>query len=163
MNFIRALFDRLSIISVDTPAQMLETLKFISIAGIPAGKRIMGFTCSGGGATMLADYAERIELEFPQPTEKTAELLEEKLPVIADVTNPLDYTTPIWGQADKVQPVFETALEDGYDAAVIVQDFPLQQVNESKPYYLSDTKSFINATKKSRCPGISMQRIAGKY
>ena len=148
----QALFDRLSIISVDTPAQMLETLKFISVAGIPAGKRIVGFTCSGGGATMLADYAERIELEFPQPTEKTAELLAKKLPMIADVTNPLDYTTPIWGQADKVQPVFETALEDGYDAAVIVQDFPLQQVNESKPYYLSDTKSFINATKKAGVP-----------
>ncbi len=148
----QALFDRLGIINVQSPTQLVETLKFLSIAGQPDGDRIMGFTCSGGGATLLADYAETIGLEFPQPSTQVAAGLVDKLPRIADVTNPLDYTTPIWGQPDKVRPVFEAALKDNYDAAVIVQDFPLKEVDESKHYYLNDTQSFIHATSKANIP-----------
>ena len=43
-----ALFDRLGIIRVDEPAQMLETLKFLTVAGVPAGRRLAGLACSGG-------------------------------------------------------------------------------------------------------------------
>ena len=150
----QALFERLGIITVTNPAQMLETLKFLSIAGVPKSNRVMGFTCSGGGATMLADYGETINLDFPPPSDQVAAQLTEKLPVIADVTNPLDYTTPIWGQQDKVQAVFETALKDPYDVAVIVQDFPLEEVNESKSYYLNDATAFINATHQHGLPGV---------
>ncbi len=149
----QALFERLGIISVTNPAQMLETLKFICVAGIPRGNRMMGFTCSGGSATMLADYAEKIDLEFPQPSSHVAADLVEKLPVIADVSNPLDYTPPIWGIPEKVQPVFEAALADFYDTALIVQDFPLPGLDESKPFYLNDLQSFIQATSKARLPG----------
>ena len=67
----QALFDRLSIISVTSPTQLIETLKLICVSGIPQGNRLIGFTCSGGGATMLADYAEIIGLKFPQPSAKT--------------------------------------------------------------------------------------------
>jgi len=148
----QALFERLGIISVINPAQMLETLKFICVAGIPTGKKMMGFTCSGGGATMLADYAENIDLGLPSPSTQVTEELKNKLPAIADVTNPLDYTTPIWGQSEKVQPVFEAAMQDHYDVAMIVQDYPLQEVDESKPYYLSDLKSFIIATSRAGVP-----------
>ncbi len=149
----QALFERLGIISVTNPAQMLETLKFICVAGIPRGNRMMGFTCSGGSATMLADYAEKIDLEFPQPSSHVAADLVEKLPVIADASNPLDYTPPIWGIPEKVQPVFEAALADPYDAALIVQDFPLPGLDESKPFYLNDLQSFIQATSKAGLPG----------
>ncbi len=148
----QALFDRLGIISVDSPAQMLETLKFICVAGIPRGNRVMGFTCSGGGATMLADYAEQIDIAFPQPSAKVAADLTDKLPAIADVSNPLDYTTPIWGIPEKVQPVFESAFNDPYDTALIVQDYPLAGLDESKHCYLSDAQSFLQAARDARLP-----------
>ena len=150
----QALFDRLSIISVTNPAQLLETLKLICISGIPKGNRLMGFTCSGGGATMLADFAEKLDLEFPQPTPLVEKDLIKKLPAIANVTNPLDYTTPIWGNPEKVTAVFEAAFEDHYDLAVIVQDYPLPDCDESKPYYLNDAQSFIHALSKTNIPGI---------
>jgi len=129
----QALMDRLGIISVTNPAQLLETLKLICVSGILFGKRIMGFTCSGGGATMLADYAEQIDLEFPQPSAKAETVLNKKLPIIANVSNPLDYTTPIWGIPEKLIPVFDAALTDSYDTALIVQDYPLPGCDESKP------------------------------
>ncbi|NNE23598.1 MAG: acetate--CoA ligase family protein, partial [Rhizobiales bacterium] len=142
----QALFDRFGIIRVGSPAQMLETLKFICVAGVPKGRRVAGFTCSGGGATMLADHGERLGLEFPQPNSDTAEKLRAALPHTATVSNPLDYTTPIWGCPDKVKPVFTAMFDDAYDAAALVQDYPLAELNADKQSYLNDAGSFIAAT-----------------
>ena len=151
-DLFQALFDRLGIIRVPDPSQLLETLKFICVAGIPKGKRLVGLTCSGGGATMLADHAETIGLEFPRPSEKTIERLTSLLYYTATVSNPLDYTTPIWGIPERVSPVFEALLTDPYDSAIFVQDYPPPELDESKPYYLSDAKSFIEASSKVRIP-----------
>ena len=156
----QALFDRLGIISVSNPSQLLETLKFVSVCKQPAGNRVMGFTCSGGGATMLADYAEKIGLEFPQPSNEIAALVKSKLPAIANVTNHLDYTTPIWGMADKVCRVFDAALGDNFDAAIIVQDYPLDEINESKQYYLNDAGAFIDATSRAQLPAAVCSTLA---
>ncbi|MEM7428923.1 MAG: acetate--CoA ligase family protein [Pseudomonadota bacterium] len=147
-----ALFDKLGVIRVHSPAQLLETLKFLTVAGVPAGAKVAGFTCSGGGATMLADHAEKVGLEFSQPTEATAERLKSLLPHTATVSNPLDYTTPIWGDRERVPPVFEAHLQDGYDAAVIVQDYPLPGLDESKPFYLNDAHSFVETTSQAGIP-----------
>ena len=65
----------------------------------------------------------------------------------ATVSNPLDYTTPIWGVPEKTRPVFDTLFAQGHDAAVIVQDYPAPGLDESKPWYRNDTLSFIAAAK----------------
>ena len=151
-DLYQALFHRLGIIRVSSPAQLLETLKFLCVAGVPKGNRVAGFTCSGGGATMLADHAETIGLEFPQPAPATGERLRRLLPYTATVSNPLDYTTPIWGIPERVGPVFEAMFADPYDAAVIVQDYPLPGLDESKPHYTSDALSFVAATRVAGVP-----------
>ncbi len=147
-----ALFHRLGIIRVNSPAQLLETVKFLCVAGVPKGPRLAGLTCSGGGATMLADYAERLELSFIPPDAATAAQLRGQLPSTATVSNPLDYTTPIWGILEKTQPVFDTLFAQGHDAAVIVQDYPAPGLDESKPYYRNDTLSFVAAAKARGLP-----------
>ncbi|MFN0193242.1 MAG: acetate--CoA ligase family protein [Aestuariivirga sp.] len=147
-----ALFDRLGIIRAASPVQMLETVKLLTICGAPKGNRLAGLTCSGGGATMLADYAELNGLDFPVPAVVTAQKLRELLPETATVTNPLDYTTPIWGMPEKTRPAFETMFSDGYDAAVIVQDYPAAGLDESKVYYRNDTESFIAAAMQHGLP-----------
>ena len=151
-DLYQALFDRLGVIRVATPAQLLETLKFLCVAGVPAGGRIAGLTCSGGAAAMLADHAQIAGLEFPPPTERTTEVLAGCLPHTATVSNPLDYTTPIWGQPERVRPVFDAVLRDPRDVAVIVQDYPLQGIDESKGSYLNDARSFIAATRAAGIP-----------
>jgi acyl-CoA synthetase (NDP forming) len=151
-DLYRALFDRLAIIPVSNPAQLLETLKFLCVAGVPAGRDVAGFTCSGGGATMLADYAENIGLSFPAPGDETARHLQLMLPNTATVSNPLDYTTPIWGDAERLPPVFAAALAETPDCAVLVQDYPLPGLDESKPSYLSDARCFIDATRAACVP-----------
>jgi acyl-CoA synthetase (NDP forming) len=147
-----AFFDRLGICRVATPSEFVELLKFLTIAGVPAGPKIAGFTCSGGGATMLADYAAPLDLDFVQPSSRTANALTQLLPHTATVTNPLDYTTPIWGDYERTLPVFSALLEDGYDSAVLVQDYPAAGLDESKPYYRADSDSFIAACQKAAIP-----------
>tara|TARA_B110000037_G_scaffold61477_1_gene75296 strand:+ start:66 stop:1619 length:1554 start_codon:yes stop_codon:yes gene_type:complete len=148
-----ALFARTGIISVSNPSQFLETLKFLCVVGAPKSKNLVGFTCSGGGATMLADYAEKIDLSF-LPVDPVQEIeLAALLPKIATVSNPLDYTTPIWGQEDLTYPVFSKAIlavEAG--SAVLVQDYPAEGLDNSKVFYQRDAIAFARATKESGLP-----------
>lgn len=148
-----ALFRRVGVISVTSPAQLLETLKFLCVAGPPSGTRVAGFTCSGGGATMLADHAETIGLSFPTFDQTSASALTELLPKIATVSNPLDYTTPIWGQPDRTRPVFEAALDrTDIDAALLVQDYPAPGLDESLVFYRNDAFAFTEATRARGLP-----------
>ena len=147
-----ALFDRLGIISVKSPAQFVETLKLLCVSGVPGGRRMAAFTCSGGGATMLADHAESLALEFPQPGTATRAALREVLPDTATVSNPLDYTTPIWGDAERVPAVMRALLAEGYDGALLVQDYPLPGLDADKASYLNDASSFCTAAAEAGVP-----------
>lgn len=147
-----ALFERCGVIRVYSPAQLLETLKFLCVAGVPDGCDVAGFTCSGGGATMLADHAEKIDLAFPAFQIAVTKELIKLLPDIATVSNPLDYTTPIWGQAENTRPVFSTAMTTGVDAALLVQDYPASGLDESKIHYLTDGDAFADAAIEHSIP-----------
>jgi acyl-CoA synthetase (NDP forming) len=148
-----ALFERTGVIAVTNPVQMLETLKYLCVVDRPQGNRIAGFTCSGGGATMLADYSEDIGLEFPAFDIKTTSSLLKVLPEIATVSNPLDYTTPIWGQPEFTEPVFDIAISSNIvDAAILVQDYPAAGLDESKVHYQNDAAAFAKAAQKAGIP-----------
>ena len=147
-----ALFERCGVIRVFSPAELLETLKFICVAGVPESANVVGFTCSGGGATMLADHAETIGLTFPAFDKTMTTELERLLPDIATVSNPLDYTTPIWGQAERTRPVFSTAMSSGVDATVLVQDYPAEGLDESKVFYMTDGDAFADAALEHNLP-----------
>ncbi|MFV2054075.1 acetate--CoA ligase family protein [Aliiroseovarius sp. YM-037] len=152
-DLYEALFARSGVISVTSPAQFLETLKYLCVVGAPAGPAVAGFTCSGGGATMLADHAEKIGLTFPEVRCDENPALADLLPDIATVSNPLDYTTPIWGQADRTYPVFAKAMESiAADAAVLVQDYPAEGLDASKLYYQNDAEAFAQAAKEQAIP-----------
>ncbi|MFT5506344.1 MAG: acyl-CoA synthetase (NDP forming) [Gammaproteobacteria bacterium] len=148
-----ALFKQLGIIRVVSPVEMIETLKFLSISGAPKGKRIAAFTCSGGDAGMLADYCNKIGLELPQPSAQAARDLAQQLPDIATVSNPLDYTTPVWGNTEVMPGVFKRMIEDNYDAAIVIQDFPPKHIHEDNSLYRNDAASFASAVRELSVPG----------
>jgi len=157
----RALFDKLGIISVDNPSGLLETLKLLCTTRRPAGTKLCAFTCSGGGATLVADYSDKIGLTLVEPNANTTLKLQELLPSIATVSNPLDYTTPIWGQYEKTAPVFDTVLtpsntpgDQRPDIALLVQDYPLPEINDSRQYYINDATAFADACRKARLPAV---------
>ncbi len=150
----QALFDRLGVIRVDSAVTMMETLKLVTIAGIPKGGRLAGLTCSGGDSTMLADGAEPLGLSYPSASEEVKKTLEEILPPIATVANPLDYTTPLWGNEGELIKAFNTMFDDGFDAAIMVQDYPALVGGDSYAPYLADVRAFESATKNHGIPGV---------
>ncbi len=148
----QALFDLLGVIRVRSPELMLETLKFMTISGTPEGRRIAAFTCSGGEALMVADYCERNGLALPQPSESSCRKLAGLLPDIATISNPLDYTTPLWGNREVMPKVFAAALEDGFDAALFIQDYPPAEFDADNSLYRADGKSFMDAVNAAGIP-----------
>lgn len=151
----QALFDQLGIIRVNAPVEMMETLKFLSVSGAPRGRKIAAFTCSGGEAALLADYCAGIGLELPQPSAPVSKQLAGLLPDIATVSNPLDYTTPLWGNREKMPEVFQTLVADGYDAAIVIQDFPPPHIHADNTFYRNDAESFIEACTAAGIPAAS--------
>ncbi|MCC5982771.1 MAG: acetate--CoA ligase family protein [Rhodobacteraceae bacterium] len=148
-----ALFDRCGVTRVHSPATLLETLKLMVFAGVPSANRIAAFTCSGGGATMLADHAEHVGLALPPVPPEGEATLARLLPSVATVSNPLDYTTPIWGNPERTRPVFAAGLDaTAAAAAVLVQDYPAPGLDESRPLYLADAMALLDAARAREVP-----------
>ncbi|MFT5112277.1 MAG: acyl-CoA synthetase (NDP forming) [Parasphingorhabdus sp.] len=148
-----ALFEDYGMIRVESPVTMLETLKFLSVSGAPKGNRLAAFTCSGGDAAMVADYCHKVGLDLPKPGAQQANDLESLLPDIATISNPLDYTVPIWGNTEVMPKVFSALLSGDYDVAVVIQDFPPPHIHEDNSYYRNDALSFASAVALAGIPG----------
>ena len=56
------------------------------------------------------------------------------------------------GYFRKTGPVFKSALKQKYSTAILVQDFPNAQINETEKLYLNDTEAFI---KECRLAGLT--------
>lgn len=118
-----ALFDRLGVIRVNSVPDLLETMKFISIAGLPKGDSLAVFTCSGGDGLMTADLAEEVGLTLqPHAPDQVADL-KAQLPNFASVTNPLDYNTSLWGHQDLLTKCFDTVMRGDFDAGMLIIDY----------------------------------------
>jgi acyl-CoA synthetase (NDP forming) len=118
-----SLFERLGVIRVDTIPQLMETMKFVSTAGLPKGNKLAVFTCSGGDGLMTADIAESIDLPLPQHSPAQAADLKTQLPNFATISNPLDYNTSLWGHEDLLTRCFDTVMAGDYDAGMLVIDY----------------------------------------
>ena len=154
-------FKKLGIITVDTPSEMIETLKFICIAGIPKGRECAAFTCSGGGATMVADIGETLNLKFSKIPKRNIKAISSFLPSIATISNPLDYTTPIWGQPKFTKPLFHEVIKSlKPDFSILIQDYPLTGLDETKIYYLNDAIGFSEVINEQKIPGAIISTIS---
>lgn len=127
-----SLFARLGVIRVSGPVSFVETLKAAACGNLPAGNRLMALACSGGDAGLIADYAERNHLALPKLDEDQRGELAQVLPSYANLVNPLDFTTAIWGDREALNRMLDTALRTDADAAMLVLDYPAEFTGERK-------------------------------
>jgi acetyl-CoA synthetase len=119
-----ALFKRVGVARCDTVPQFLETLKFLSIVG-PLNRNTIGsMSCSGGEASLVADCADRLNLELPALSEESTSQLQELLGPRVNVTNPLDYHLYIWGHYQQLQQCFATFLGNDFACTLLLLDYP---------------------------------------
>lgn len=126
-----ALFARLGVIRVSGPVSFIETLK-ATVGGqlTSSGTRLMALACSGGDAGFIADYAERNKLALPKLSQDQRVALKDVLPDYANITNPLDFTTAIWGDGPALEKMLDIALTSDVDAAMLVLDYPGEETGE---------------------------------
>ncbi len=101
-----AFLRQVGVAEVDTPAELIETLKVFHVHGPQIGRRICSLSCSGGEAGLVADLAAPFGIELPPVPEPTRARLTETLGPLVTISNPLDYQTFIWGDAAKTTEVF---------------------------------------------------------
>ncbi|WP_095194834.1 acetate--CoA ligase family protein [Pseudomonas sp. Irchel 3A7] len=127
-----ALFARLGVIRVSGPVSFVETLKVAACGNLPAGDSLIALACSGGDAGLIADYAERNDLSLPKLDEGQVGELAQVLPSYANLVNPLDFTTAIWGDGEALNCMLDSALRTEADAAMLVLDYPAAFTGERK-------------------------------
>lgn len=129
-----ALLDRLGIISTRSTSEFFETLKLIDSGQMPKGRRLMVTAGSGLQSVLAADHLSAAGFDLAQPTGERFERLRELLPAMATPCNPQDVTGAIWGDRERSEAVFSALLDEGYDAAVIVQNHPRAQSPHTVEY-----------------------------
>jgi acyl-CoA synthetase (NDP forming) len=118
-----AFLRQIGVAEVNTPSELIETLKIFHVHGPQIGTRICSLSCSGGEAGLVADLAAPYGIDFPPVPQATHDRLFAVLGEIPTISNPLDYHTFIWGDGPKTTEVFSAMLE-AYDAGLYIIDSP---------------------------------------
>ena len=105
-----AFLRQIGVAEVNTPSELIETLKILHVHGPGLGARLCSLSCSGGEAGLVADLADPFGIEFPPPSDGVRSRLSEILGPIVTIANPLDYHTFIWGDGPRTSDVFTTCL-----------------------------------------------------
>ncbi len=141
---VDAFLRRYGVIRVDSLSELLETLKLVSVLGPLAGRRIGSLSCSGGDAAMVADLALAQGLELPPLPEASRTELRAALDERVALANPLDYQTGIWADRAGMGRCFAAMLEAGFDATLLVIDYPRPAENDVAAWDLA-LDAFIDA------------------
>ncbi|MDQ2067340.1 acetate--CoA ligase family protein [Xinfangfangia sp. CPCC 101601] len=118
-----AFLRQIGVAEVNSPSELIETLKIFHLHGPQIGTRICSLSCSGGEAGLVADLAAPFGIDFPPVPQATHDRLFNVLGEIPTISNPLDYHTFIWGDGPKTTEVFSAMLEP-YDAGIYIIDTP---------------------------------------
>ena len=148
----QALFDRLGIIRVEAPADMLETVKCITHTGVPEGKRIVAYTCSGGDSETMADLAEPFGVELPQPSAAQYATLRQVMPDFANITNPFDYNTNFWGNYEVLSEMFPVLVDERIDAGLLIMDTSPASVSGESDGSHNVLRAFCHTKAKTGIP-----------
>ncbi len=106
------------ILRVDGVEEMLDLCSAFEHYPVPAGKRLLIVTNSGGPGIMASDRAEKEGLELPPPSEPLKKKLAAHLLPNASVNNPVDLT--VEGTEEDYALAITEGLKVEYDAAIAI-------------------------------------------
>jgi len=132
-----ALFDRCAVATVETPTELIETLKMLDNGGVLGGYRLASLSCSGGEASLIADMSEFTNLKFePFPAEQTARI-EATLTELVHVGNPFDYHTFMWGDKPAMTATFGETMRGDHDATLLLLDAPPREDQDASSWLVA--------------------------
>lgn len=153
-----ALFDRLGVHRVESVPGLLDTLLVLDSVGPLPGNRLVSMSCSGGEASVIADRAESLDVEFPDFEADQAQRIGATLSEFVSISNPLDYHTFIWGDEERLVDCFTAVLDGPSDAAMLVLDFPREGLDDSS--WWPTLRAFGTASRATGTPGLVVGTMA---
>ena len=153
-----ALFRRLGVRRVESIPELLDTLAVVTAVGALGGNRLVSLSCSGGEAALVADGARGRDLVFPAFGADHRDRVAATLNEMVAVTNPLDYHTFIWGDRGRLEACFTAVLAGGFDAALLVLDFPRAGLDRSR--WWPTLAAFGAASAATGVPGLVAASMA---
>ena len=107
-------------------------------------------TCSGGDSGIAADEADRIGLELPPLGAASRERLEGLLSEAATIGNPLDYTSQIWAERERLAAIVAAVGDDpAIDQMVIFHDTPESLSAETEPGWRATREGLADGAERS--------------
>jgi acyl-CoA synthetase (NDP forming) len=119
-----ALFARCGVAMVDSPTELIETLKLLNQGGALTGNKMVSLSCSGGEASLVADLSEKTSLRFDPFTDEHHQRISATLTELVTVGNPFDYHTFMWGDRVATANTFGEVMNGPQDATMLVLDTP---------------------------------------
>lgn len=153
-----ALFERCCVRRVQSVPEFLDTLHVGSVLGRLPGNRIISLSCSGGEASLVADRADLLDLDFAPFTPDHRDRIAATLNEFVSVSNPFDYHTFIWGDREQMTACFTETLSGPHDAAMIVVDFPKSDLDATS--WWPTLEAFAAASTVSGTPGVLTASLA---
>jgi acyl-CoA synthetase (NDP forming) len=119
-----ALFARCGVAMVDSPTELIETLKLLNQGGALTGNKMVSLSCSGGEASLVADLSEKTSLRFDPFTDEHHQRISATLTELVTVGNPFDYHTFMWGDRVATANTFGEVMNGPQDVTMLVLDTP---------------------------------------
>lgn len=108
----RACFRQEGVFAVETLTEMLSLFKVFAPGRLPRGNRTAVMSLSGGMGVLATDLCARAGLQLAEFSPQTLQALQQLMPTIATVRNPLDPTAAMTGRLPAVRKTIEILLAD---------------------------------------------------
>ncbi|MCR8826788.1 acetate--CoA ligase family protein [Pseudosulfitobacter koreensis] len=119
-----ALLKRLGIGRVRDLPTFVETLKLLHVVGPLDAPTLSSISCSGGEASLAADTAHGRGVSFPGLTQGQHGALAAALGPMVALSNPLDYNTYIWRDADAMARAWAPMAAEHIGLTLLIVDYP---------------------------------------
>ncbi|MDA3004902.1 MAG: CoA-binding protein, partial [Actinomycetota bacterium] len=114
-----ALFARCGVAMVESPTELIETLKLLNQGGALTGNKLVSLSCSGGEASLVADLSEKTSLRFEPFSDEQHQRISATLTELVTVGNPFDYHTFMWGDRVAIANTFAEVMNGPQDATML--------------------------------------------
>lgn len=132
-----ALFKRCGVAMVDTPIELIETLKLLDQGGALTGNKLVSLSCSGGEASLVADLSEKTSLRFEPFSNEQHARISSTLTELVTVGNPFDYHTFMWGDRAATAKTFTQVMDGPQDATLLILDTPPRDDQDSQTWVIA--------------------------
>ncbi|MEM7214411.1 MAG: acetate--CoA ligase family protein [Pseudomonadota bacterium] len=151
---------RFGIEEVSSPKALVETLKLLTVAGLPKGNRLSIVSYSGGLNGLAATRCGPLGITLPLPTAANHQWLDETLPETVAIANPMDLNIPYSASDGSISMRDTTGVadaiarfaEDVSDQITFFIDVPRPGAGELDKVWCDSLEALIEVRKKLGIP-----------